>query len=249
MSEEILQEARNAYARGWAPIPLKRGEKAPDLPTGHGLLNRKATPEELRSFSWEGLGIVTGELSGIVVLDVDDDAGGTDTLVERGWDKFVAPYVMTPGGYHFYFQYNERLDKTLIGTVGPGLDLKSNGGYVVAPPSTHPSGRKYEWVITPEELPLPEAPYWMFEDGQDSRNLTRDAGPENERIFDDLISEGNRNDTMARLAGILHWDRLPVSWCATALLAINDEHFDPPLPEEEVLRVAQNILSRPQRGV
>lgn len=247
MTNPIREEARRAYKRGWAVIPLKHGEKAPDLPTGHGLLERRATPEELRSFSWEGLGIVTGKLSNIVVLDVDDKAGGTDTLAERGWGDFVTPYVTTPGGNHFYFNYDERLSKTLIGTLGPGLDLKSNGGYVVSPPSVHPSGETYEWVVSPEELAVQDPPQWLI--AEVTGDASKSAGPDNMSLFEEVIAEGNRNETLTHIAGIFHWDRLPKSWCVTALLAINAHYFQPPLPEEEVLRVAKNILNRPQRNI
>jgi hypothetical protein len=250
LADSIRDEARRAYKRGWALIPLKYGEKAPDLPTGHGLLERRATADELRSFTWEGLGIVTGGLSNIVVLDVDDKAGGTDTLAERGWGDFVTPYVNTPGGKHFYFNYDERLSKTLIGTLGPGLDLKSNGGYVVSPPSVHPSGDTYEWVVTPEELAIQDAPQWLLDEvSGEARSATRDTGPDNMSLFEEVVAEGNRNETMTHMAGIFHWDRLPKSWCLTAMLAINERYFDPPLPEEEVLQVARNILNRPQRNV
>jgi hypothetical protein len=84
------------------------------------------------------IGLPTGERNGITVLDVDckNGANGFNSLAENGW---VIPLgvveVKTPsGGSHFYFEYESGF-KTTAGKIGHGLDVRNDGGYVVAPPS------------------------------------------------------------------------------------------------------------------
>jgi hypothetical protein len=107
-------------------------------------------------------GIACGKVNKIVVLDIDPRNGGDKTLKElmaRLGELPPAPYVATGGGgWHRYFAYPE--GRKLKGQ--PGIEIKSDGGLVVAPPSVHLSGRRYEWNRTPLEVappPLPDA--WL----------------------------------------------------------------------------------------
>ena len=68
-------EAAAYYRRGLAPIPTKPGTKEPDLLELAPYLERRATGEELQAWPWRGVGIVTGPVSDILVLDVDGHEG------------------------------------------------------------------------------------------------------------------------------------------------------------------------------
>src|ERR687893_2621709 len=159
MSGAARGEAVEYSRRGWSPIPIKPRSKEPNLRELRPYLTRKATQEELGAWSWSGVGIVTGPVSGVLVLDVDGPEGETE-LQKHGHP--VTPMVRTAsGGLHLYFKHPEQHVRTGI-RVAPGLDVKASGGYVVAPPSLGPNGRPYEWIVSPEVAELADPPEWLL---------------------------------------------------------------------------------------
>lgn len=103
------------------------------------------------------VGIVTGAVSGVIVLDVDGPEG-SDQLTGRDMPR--TPYVATGKGYHYYFKH-PGFETANFARKLPGLDFRGDGGYVVAPPSIHPSGSRYAWAITPNQEPFADAPEWL----------------------------------------------------------------------------------------
>lgn len=112
------------------------------------------------------LAIATGRGSQIVVIDIDADKGGNaafDAFV-NGRDLPPTPTVRTGGGgRHIFFRYPECVIPTGVNRAGIGVDVRSDGGYVVAPPSVHKSGESYTWEIPPEEHDFAQMPAWMIE--------------------------------------------------------------------------------------
>ena len=122
MSPAARGEAAEYRRLGWSPIPLKERSKEPNLRELRPYLTRKATQEELGTWSWPGVGIVTGPLSGVLVLDVDGPEGAQE-LQRHGHQ--VTPMVRTAsGGLHLYFKHPEQHVRTGI-RVAPGLDVKA----------------------------------------------------------------------------------------------------------------------------
>jgi len=113
------------------------------------------------------LAIATGE--NIVVLDVDPPKGGDESLeaLKAKYGKLPeTPQVLTGYGWQFYFRQPVGITVPCsTGAIAPGIDVRGTGGYVVAPPSTHISGRRYawEWQSRIDEIPLAEPPDWLFE--------------------------------------------------------------------------------------
>ncbi len=113
---------------------------------------------------------MTGKTSGIIALDTDPDketnTHGEDTLKTQGW--YIpegTPTIKSANGYKYIFTYPAGVDNISNAIkFAPGLDLKADGGYVMAPSSTHPSGEPYEWITElPEDLAdLPECPRWLL---------------------------------------------------------------------------------------
>ena len=95
------------------------------------------------------------------MLDIDGDDGAASLReLEREHGKLPATWISsTARGWHFWFKYTGPIPSS-TGRIGPGLDVKADGGYVIAPPSIHPSGRAYAWVVPPEGEPA-EAPDWL----------------------------------------------------------------------------------------
>jgi|GEM_PF-5210948 len=150
-------------SNGWRAIPLDppvRGSNGKTPPRGFPLAtylhddNPPPIPDQWLETS--NVGIVTGRVSSIAVLDLDN-ADAIDQAKRFGLPE--TPMAASGRGMHVYFQYDPAL-RTGVGLL-PGLDLKSDGGYVVAPPSVHASGKQYRWIVPPE-TPLAPAPSWLF---------------------------------------------------------------------------------------
>src|SRR5215216_3351005 len=217
---------------GWCPIPIKRGSKQTALGQLAPYLNRRATKEELAAWAWPGVGIVTGGVSGVLVLDVDGPEG-EEELQKYGHP--VTPMVRTAnGGLHLYFKHPEQHVRTGI-RVAPGLDVKASGGYVVAPPSLGPDGRPYEWIVSPEEANLAEPPRWLM-------NLLaqeRSKGPA--PLVGERIASGKRNDVLASLAGTMRRRGMGEAEILAALQVANEQRCQPPLEAKEVEKIAASM--------
>ena len=232
MSAVARGEAAEYCRLGWSPIPIKPRSKEPNLRELRPYLTRKATQEELGAWSWSGVGIVTGPVSGVLVLDVDGPEGEAE-LQKHGHP--VTPMVRTAsGGLHLYFRHPDQHVRTGI-RVAPGLDLKASGGYVVAPPSVGSNGRPYEWLVSPEDTDLADPPPWLL------RLLERErpkapAAPVGERI-----PPGERNKALASLAGSMRRRGMGEGEIAAALQVTNTERCQPPLEAEEVEKIAASV--------
>lgn len=132
--------------QGISIVPIPHKEKSPSIPWKE-YQSRIATEEEVKSWfqdKQQNVGIVTGSLSGITVVDVDVDKGGNESIVKLGISSPIT--ALSSRGYHLYYKYCPDTDKikTVVG-VFPGVDIRSEGGLIVAPPSIHSSGKRYIW--------------------------------------------------------------------------------------------------------
>lgn len=155
----ILRAALEYLARGFSVIPV--GPTKRPLIKWDEFQVRRPTAEEVRAW-WEqfptaNVGIVTGKLSGLTVIDCDSREG-IDTVTKMAGANFLAPTVETSRGIQYYC----RFDPLAINrhTVARDVDIRSEGGFVVAPPSVHSSGKVYAWVdpFTLDMVPLPFVP-------------------------------------------------------------------------------------------
>ena len=144
---DFVKAAIEYLSMNLSVIPVK--DKIPTMPWKE-FQERRMTKQEARKFfqNAEGIAVVTGKISGITVLDLDDEHYYADIK-----DKMNAPTVKTKRGYHFYFNYSP----TSITSVKLMnlYDVRNNGGYVVVPPTPG-----YIW-IKPLKFPLPEVPVLM----------------------------------------------------------------------------------------
>jgi hypothetical protein len=234
--------------RGWSVVPLRPGEKRP-LIRWETFQNRRAAEAELDAWytRWPtaNVGVVTGAVSGLVVLDVDPAHGGDESLkrLERRHGP-LPPTIAAQtggGGRHIYFRHPGGLVRNRVG-FAQGIDLRGDGGYVVAPPSRHPSGRDYVWERGrgPDDVQLADMPDWLvhrFVGGEGAghaftywRALVRDG-----------VDEGRRNSTIASLTGHLLWHGVDADVALELLLAWNRLRCRPPLPDDEVASVVTSI--------
>lgn len=136
------------------------------------------------------LGIATGQESGIWVLDVDPRHGGHHTLanLEDRFGRLPSSIRQQTGsgGMHVVFRHpgDGKLSNS-SGRLGPGLDVRADGGYIVAPPSNHASGGSYMWLDEDESV-LEAAPAWLIElIGERYQDDVETAGPDVDPIPDE----------------------------------------------------------------
>jgi putative DNA primase/helicase len=225
-------EAAGYYRLGWNPIPVKERSKQTSLLQLAPYLTRRVTEEEMERWSWPGVGIVTGRLSGVLVLDVDGEEGKAE-LSRRGHP--ATPMARTPGGgLHIYLRHPDAELRTGI-RVAPGLDVKAAGGYVVAPPSLGPNGGRYEWIISPAEAELADPPAWLLELLQPGERKGP-APPVGEKI-----PSGERNKALASIAGTMRRRGMGEAEILAALQVANERRCSPPLPAREVEKIAASV--------
>lgn len=250
-----LSDAAIWYASrmGWAVIPVhtvdedgkcscgasscRSAGKHPRTKNG----SSDATTDRAKIRDWwrrwpnANIGIATGEVSGLVVLDVDPRNGGNSTLRELEADKRVPRTLVARtggGGRHFYCQYP---DATINFKLGRGIDVKADGGFVVAAPSVHVSGNVYTWLKRPSpDLELKRLPNWaLYANGS--------APKENARRPNDVLRNGERNVGLASYAGRLRRAGAGEPEIVAALLVHNRMYCEPPLDEPEVRSIARSI--------
>ena len=223
-----------AYARhGLAVFPLKARDKVPA--TVHGV--KDATRDEAVITQWwsqepeANIGIAAGQPSGVVVFDVDGEAGEQSlvSLMEEHGALPMTPAVATGKGFHLYFRMPEEALANRV-AMAAGLDLRSTGGYVVAPPSIHPSGRAYEWQVD-YLYPFAAFPKWLA-DLAHKEQVARE-------IHTDVIPEGQRNDTAFRDASAMRRRGMDAEAIYAAIKA--DKRYSPPLPDHEIWMVARDV--------
>ena len=225
---------------GWRVFPCIAGEKIPA--TAHGF--KDATTDADAIAAWPAdcnVGIATGD--GLFVLDVDRKEGRPDGMValkalqEQHEPLPVTASVITPsGGRHYYFRVTKPY-RNSASKIGPSLDVRCDGGYVVAPDSVV-DGRLYRWApgCTPDEAGVADLPAWLS--GLSER---REEGAAVAQSNGHIVS-GGRNDALASLAGYLRNRNLHPSSIASALHTENTARCLPPLPPEEVDKIAAGIL-------
>ena len=179
------------------------------------------------------IGIRTGRASGWLVLDVDKEKGGFESLQESGLDSL--PDTLTAetgsGGFHIIFEYPSADEIRNATGILPGVDIRGEGGYIVAAPSGHRSGEQYKWL---EETVAASVPDWLFALIDKSRKS--DSSGKNA----DPIKEGQRNDALFRHGCSLRAKGADPEQIHNQLLILNEKRCEPRLDGAEVQKIAQS---------
>ena len=153
-------EIAQAYAKlGWSIVPCPPMQKHPVISWKPWQQTRADDAQLQQWFRQDSnLALITGAISGVIVLDVD--RGGEENLA--GKDVPETPCVRTgSGGMHYYFQHPGFNTGNWVGKLAH-IDFRGDGGLVILPPSVHPNGNSYEWIISPFDVPLGQAPLWFL---------------------------------------------------------------------------------------
>ena len=238
---------------GYAVFPCKPGTSRPE--TKHGFKDASLDPEQIERW-WSqnpraNIGLPT---AGLVVVDID----GPDNPwpgPERAHELSVGPMATTPsGGSHRIFRQSDGAGwRCTQSVLAPHVDTRANGGYIVVPPSTRPDG-DYRWVPGMELEPvdqLPEPPAWLVTllnettekpKRPDKQRSTASASPPPTiPSTANTIPIGQRNATLARLAGAMRRVGMSQSEILAALEKANIERCTPTLPLREVQQIAWSM--------
>jgi putative DNA primase/helicase len=151
-TKSILHKgARQIAAKGKPVFPCKPGGKDPLTEHGH----HDATTDPRKINAWwnrwpdANIGMPTGKRSDVFVVDADEDKGGLESLAKLEAENEPLPTTARArtgrGGLHLYFKYpSEGEIRNSASKLGPGLDVRGEGGYVLVPPSI--TEGRYEWL-------------------------------------------------------------------------------------------------------
>jgi hypothetical protein len=236
----IRHAALKIAGRGKPVFPCK-GNKAPCTPRGF----KDATTDPGRVtalwtlYGGEKIGMPTGEASGIFVVDVDrlEALGELDPELLQALRETLT--IRTPsGGLHFYLNHVAGITNKR-GTLPAGIDIRGEGGYVIAPPS--------EGYTVEHRAQVADAPEPLLEALRDEPRRKPSAasqgrtGPES--ISDDggPILDGTRDEALTRIAGRLHDGTRDAAQIEDDLQAVNEARCIPPLPFGQVRKIARSI--------
>lgn len=244
MASELLQAALYYAELGYRVFPCAPGAKAPV--TEHGF--HDATTDATQIEAWwtnrpsANVAIAT---QGLMVIDVD---GPPNAWLADDPDKLlslaVAPLATTPrGGRHYVFrQPSGACWRSTEGQLAPHVDTRGDGGYILAAPSIV-AGSAYRWAPEMEldvgPAQLSEPPAWLAQLLAASSPTARRAAAA--PAEGNAIPQGQRNATLARLAGAMRRVGMSQSEIAAALTHANAERCMPPVPQREVDRIAASV--------
>lgn len=255
MSGQLQEAALTDASRGVPVFPLRPGTKEPFYGS-RGFYAATTDPGKIREW-WSrtpeaNIGIPTGPVSGILVLDVDPGKGGRESLaeLEREIGELPVTYRVKTGrgGEHVHFRYpGERVGNS-AGLLGPGLDVRGDGGYVVAPPS-----RTTGAYTVLEGSALADTPAALLEklrkpsSHRSAPSSTRgEVNPKRARDLESgEIFEGSRNVRLTQLAGRLRARGAGDAELLEQLEGINAARCYPPLEAGEVRKIAANAARWP----
>ena len=245
-----IPEVETLAERGWRLFPCAPRSKVPRLKGWQALAKSDlATIQQWAAkypvCNWA---VLTGSDSGVFVLDVDGEKGRASLAMLEAQhgplpDTLSSRTGRVDGGEHRWFKYpSDREIRGNAGRLGNGLDVRATGGYVIVPPSIHETGQPYQWA---EPLrPVVDAPAWLIELLTDETGKLRVTAA----VGFGILTEGNRNDGLARYGGALRRKGAELAELEQKLLSYNARHCQPPLEEKEVLKIAASMTRYPVGG-
>lgn len=259
----LMVKAAIAYGEkfGWKTFPII--DKRPSCKYWQQLASNDpiALTQLFNKYSHTGVGVVTGEPSGITVIDIDNRDGRTDgddewkELIDTYHD-FEAPISLTGGGgRHIFVKHHPAFDG--VKKLTNSIDIRSTGNLIVLPRSQHPNTKRpYEWEVSsrPDEIGIPDAPPWLiaYVQRKAAKTHNQQIKMQYAKNPDEFISmlrgvpEGTRNNAAASLTGHL-LNRLDPGVALEIMKMWGATRCDPPLDEEEILNVFVSIARAESR--
>jgi hypothetical protein len=259
ISNPFLEAALRYAELGYPVFPCAPGTKKPITPNGfHDATTNQEQIE--RWWAQQPRANVAIRTSGLIVIDID---GGTNDWLasepEKKLELASSPTATTPrsGHHHVFRQPAGKCWRCTEGQLAPKVDTRGEGGYFVVPPSIRRDGKAYLWIkgIELDEPPerLPEPPAWLAEqldrvaagrpqEAHGSPGLAHVAASVGES---NQIPTGQRNATLARLAGAMRRVGMSKAEISAALNQVNRDRCVPPISTVEVGRIVESVVRYP----
>lgn len=245
----MLKHALAYLKRGWSVIPLKGPKadkpKSPALETWTKYQSKRASEAQATvwfSSNGHGLGVVTGRISNLVVLDVDSKEGLEDARARYGLNPNSPNVVLTGGGgYHFYFKHPGNRPVPCRVGFRPKMDIRADGGFVAAPGTVHESGKLYTWTGGDPPEYLPSVPPRLLDDIYKADNDYRER-----QKLDTDIPDGQRDTELTSRVGRIVRHGMGYNDVVALALAMNSTHCKPPLSNRDVMKIVDSIFAREQ---
>ncbi|MFI4941318.1 MAG: bifunctional DNA primase/polymerase [Burkholderiales bacterium] len=239
--QRSVQEYARHYIsdRGFAVFPLVKNEKRPAVKTGF----KEASTDSNQIANWYpadsqlNIGIATGPVSQVWVLDLDvkDGALGMESLAELEQEHGPLPATLTcittSGGKHLFFNYTAAMKIKSGAAIRPGVDVRAEGGYVVAVPSIV-GGQPYSWLD--ESTPIADAPEWLLK--------IVSEGKQKSAALQKSSAQGGRNSFILSAAGRQMHKGHPHDAVVAMMLELNEKSCTPPLDNAEVTSIVDSVF-------
>jgi putative DNA primase/helicase len=220
---------------------------------------KEATTARHLIFDWwckwpdANVGLLTGRKSGFFVVDIDPKYGGDEaledlqnyykSLYKEDYDPLPKTLIANTGsgGQHIFFEYPVDVSiKGSVSEIGIGIDIRSDGNYIIAPPSNHKSERSYSWVWSDTQIEYP--PDWLIAailEADDNVETEILPGTQGSKITGEIIGE-RRNEFLFKY-GCGYVNSHPRDALSKRLREINDGLCSPPLEISEVNKIIKGI--------
>src|SRR3990167_2112247 len=243
----LTETALKYRAMGLSIIPLgnifinEDGSKTVEYPISWTKYQKElATEEEINHWfevrKYKNIGCISGNLSGIFVLDVDTYK--KEYNPENLKSLNIPPRACKRrgrGGTQYFFSYHGELKSGV--NLFPAIDIRANGGMVIIAPSVTSTGGKYEWIISPEEEVCAPFPKVIEEHLKKKQNSPL-------RLNDVLgVKKGERDTSMTSFAGLLMYAKPPHTWASEVwpAMKIANKTYEPPLSQIELKKIFDSI--------
>lgn len=250
----MLNHALKYLELGYSVIPCKQDKQA--IIKWVDFQHTRPTPDQVKSwfekYKYANIAIITGEVSGVDVIDCDTEDAFQQFNENFLSETVITPITKTPKGYHIYFKHRPGLSNAVRAL--DGTDLRTNGGYVIAPPSKNSNGNKYTWYnnLSIENTEIADMPDFVF-------NILEQASQGSVRVnacmyscnnyAKDLsfLQDGHRDDDLFHIANTLvkggcEQDKIE------QVLNILAHNCNPPFDIKEVPLKIKSALARKERS-
>ncbi|MFP4539264.1 MAG: bifunctional DNA primase/polymerase [Dichotomicrobium sp.] len=237
-----LDAALRYRGLGWAVIPAAEQGKAP-LVRWHQY--QDDLPSEIQIKYWfnqspnANIAVITGAISGIVVLDIEPNRGGDKALKEltakHGPLPKTVEAITGDGGFHLYFAHPGGSVPTSL-SLAEGIELRADGGGVIVPPSIHPSGKRYAWKegCSPLETNPAPPPKWLWQE----QALERQDW---DSLIGQTVAEEQRNNRIISILRYLDWIGVQENLSRELIGAWNQTRCNPPLSADELDQIFHRV--------
>jgi hypothetical protein len=246
-------EAALAYAEkfNFSVIPI-RPDKKPYIQWTE-YQKRHATKDEIKQWfaKWPKamIGIVTGEKSGVLVVDCDSEAA-YQKIQELLPDSFITCIAKTPRGYHLYLIYPKGQTIGNAAGIMPGVDVRGEGGYIIAPSSVNAEGKSYSWMpgLALGEVDMGTVPEALYKNiniyiGNVAETQHKATNGDN---GDKILQQGHRDNDLFHAANCLIKGGCELHF-TNQVLDILARNSNPPFPENEIKLKIDSALKRAER--